>query len=129
MPAHTPDDTLARFANHKYINLQTFKKDGTPVNTPLWFAEYSGELVIYTTANTWKVKRMRNNPRVRIAPCDVRGNLKGEWIEGAARLLEGADAERAHGLLTRKYGLLKRLMDLFSRFRTEPRVAFALRLQ
>jgi PPOX class probable F420-dependent enzyme len=123
-----PEDKLAPFVNQKYINLQTFRKSGEPVNTPIWFAGFDGEFCVYTTENTWKVKRMRNNPRVRIAPCDARGNLKGEWVDGEARFLEGAEAERAQVLLTRKYGLLKRLMDFFSGFRKYKRVAFAIKV-
>ena len=71
---------------------------------------------------------MRNNSRVRIAPCDARGNLKGEWVEGSSRFLEGQEADRAQVLLTQKYGLLKRLMDFFSRFRKHKRVAFAIKV-
>src|SRR5690242_18441135 len=112
------EDKLAQFANQKYINLQTFNKDGTGVATPVWFAEGDGELVVYTTANSGKMKRLRNNKRVRVAVCDVRGNLKGEWVDGEARLFDVAEAARGNRLLTKKYGLIKRIMDFFSKFRS-----------
>lgn len=120
---------LAQFADQKYINLQTFKRDGTAVATPLWFAESGGELVFYTTATSGKVKRLRNNPRVRVAVSDMRGNLKGEWMDGEARRLDEAEAAKANRLITEKYGLIKRAMDFFSRFRKSPRAAFAIRVQ
>jgi PPOX class probable F420-dependent enzyme len=122
------DEKLAQFANQKYINLQTFKRDGTAVATPLWFAESGSELVFYTTATSGKVKRLRNNPRVRVAVSDVRGNLKGEWMEGEARRLDEAEAAQANRLITQKYGLIKRAMDFFSKFRKSPRAAFAIRV-
>ena len=123
------EDKLAQFAGQKYINLQTFKRDGTAVATPLWFAESGGELVFYTTATSGKVKRLRNNPRVRVAVSDVRGNLKGEWLDGEARRLDEAEAAQANRLITQKYGLIKRAMDFFARFRKSPRAAFAIRLR
>lgn len=122
------ENRLAPFANQKYINLQTFKKDGTPVATPVWFAEVGGELFVYTVANSGKIKRLRNNRRVRIAVCDVRGNLKGEWVDGEARLLDATEAASGNRLITQKYGLIKRIMDFFSRFRKQQRAVFAIRV-
>ena len=122
------EDKLAQFADQKYINLQTFRRDGTAVATPLWFARRGGELVFYTTDNTGKVKRIRNNRRVRVAVSDVRGNLKGEWVEAEARRLDETESADANRLITEKYGLIKRAMDFFSRFRKRPRAAFAIRV-
>ena len=78
----------ARFASlqgQKYINLETFRKNGQGVRTPVWFAGEPEQgvpekLYVYSTADSGKAKRIRNNPRVRVAPCDVRGKLFGEWI-------------------------------------------------
>lgn len=122
------ENKLAQFDGQKYINLQTFKRDGTPVATPLWFAESGGELVFYTTADSGKVKRLRNNRRVRVAVSDVRGNLKGEWVDAEARPLDDAESAEANRLITEKYGLIKRAMDFFSKFRKTPRAAFAIRV-
>jgi uncharacterized protein len=121
------EDKLAQFANQNYINLQTFRKNGTPVATPVWFAEGGGELYVYTLANSGKMKRLRNDRRVRVAACDARGKLKGEWVDGEARLLDAAEAARGNRLITEKY-LLKRVSDLFSRFRKQPRAVFAVRV-
>lgn len=122
------EDKLAQFANQKYISLQTFRKNGTPVDTPVWFAESGGELYVYTVANSGKVKRLRNNSHVRIAVCDMRGNLKGEWVDAEARLLDATEATRGNRLITKKYGLIKRLMDFFSKFRSQPRAVFVIRV-
>lgn len=122
-------EKLAQFANQKYLSLESYKKDGTPVATPLWFAQEGGVFYIYSLANAWKVKRIRNNPRVRIAPCDLRGNLKGEWVDAAARILDQTEAEKAHRLLNQKYGLLKRMGDFFSKLRKSARAAIAIQVK
>jgi uncharacterized protein len=110
-------EKLTPFVNQKYLNLETFKRDGTGVRTPLWFAEQDGRIYIYTLANAWKVKRVRNNPRVRIAPCDIRGKLTGDWVEARARIVEGSEAQLGHQLLDKKYGLMKKIGTWFSRLR------------
>jgi PPOX class probable F420-dependent enzyme len=116
---------LAPFASQQYFNLESFRKNGEGVATPLWFAESEGVFYFYTVADSYKVKRIRNNPRVRIAPCDVRGKLKGDWVEATARQLEGAEAKYADDLLNAKYGWKKRLINFFGRLRGHQRAAFA----
>lgn len=118
---------MAGFAGQKYLNLATYRKNGTAVYTPLWFAEEGGQIYVYSLANAGKVKRIRNNPRVKIAPCDIRGNVKGEWVEAEARIVDPAAAVHGHKLLTRKYGLLKRLGDFFSKLRKRDRVVMTIR--
>ena len=104
---------LAAFAVGKYLNLETYRRTGVPVRTPVWFAEDDRDpstLYVYTELNAGKVKRIRNNASVKIAPCTMRGTVKGEWVAAAARLVEGEEAARAHTLLNRKYWP-KRLVD------------------
>ena len=119
-------DKLAQFASRKYLNLESYRKNGQGVRTPLWFAEGKGVLYFYTVAHSYKVTRIRNNPRVRIAPCDMRGNVKGEWIDATARQLDEAEARQANDLLDRKYGLTKRLLNLLAKIRGHKRAAFAI---
>ncbi len=119
-------DALTAFAGHKYLSLETFRKSGVGVRTPLWFAEKDGELLLYTLADSGKVKRIRNNPRVRIAPSDLRGKVLGDWTEAAARFLEGDEARQANRLLNQKYWL-KRFFDWTSKLRKTPRVYLAVR--
>jgi uncharacterized protein len=116
------------YAGQKYINLVTFRKSGQGVATPVWFAEDGDVLFVYTLAEAGKVKRIRNNPRVRVAPCDMRGRVRGPWAEATARILEGEEARRAESLLNAKYGWQKRLLGFFARFRPRPRAYLAIRM-
>ena len=115
------NEKLAQFANQKYLNLESYRKNGVPVATPLWFAEDDGVLYVYSLANAGKVKRIRNNSRVRIMPCDVRGKPKGEWVDAEARIADDTTATQGHKLLNKKYGLLKRAGDVFSKLRKRER--------
>lgn len=119
---------LAQFAGQKYLNLETYRKTGAAVATPVWFAEDSGVLYIYSLANAGKVKRIRNNPRVRVMPCDMRGKPRGEWVDALARTLDAAGAERAHRLLDKKYGWMKKLGGLYSKIMKRDRAAIAIEL-
>ena len=119
-------DALAAFSGHKYLSLETFRKTGVGVRTPLWFAEEDGELLLYTLADSGKVKRRRNNPRVRIAPSDMRGKVLGGLLDAQARFLEGEDARRANQALNQKYWL-KGFFDWTSKLRKTPRVYIAVR--
>ena len=122
------NDALAQFANHQYLNLESFKRDGTSVQTPLWFAEEEGVFYIYTLANTWKVKRIRRTPRVRIAPCTMRGKVTGQWVEAEAQIVDGPTAEHGHMLLLQKYGWKKTVGNIFSGLMNRERVVMTIRL-
>ena len=92
-------------ADAQYVNLETFRKNGTGVQTPVWAAPNGDELVIFTNRNSYKVKRLRRNPSIRIAKCGVRGALKGPWHDGTARLVEDPAEQKAIiGALKKKYG-------------------------
>ncbi len=106
--------------NAQYMSLKTFRKNGDGVPTPVWFAEENDKLYVMTLAHAGKVKRIRNNSTIEIAPCDVRGNIKDgiDYIPASARLLPaGDDVKAANQRLTRKYGLFKRIFDLVQRNR------------
>lgn len=103
---------LAQFDRQSFLNLETFRKNGAGVPTPVWFAEQDGVLYVRTIDGSGKVKRIRNNGQVRLAPCDARGGLKGEWVTGQARIVsDPAEIETANKLLTKKYGLQKRFLE------------------
>ena len=110
----SPDSGLDQFANQNYLSLETFKKNGDGVKTPVWFVLDRGVFYVYTEADAWKVKRIRNNPRVRVAVCNVRGTVKGPWLDMNASIIEGDERRAADALLTRKY-FLKRIGNLFTR--------------
>ena len=100
----------------RYLSLQTFRKNGDPVSTPVWFAEAQGKYYCYTPNHAGKVKRLRNSSQSKVAPCDGRGNLLGEWIETQATLVESEDEQAlAFRLLRQKYGWQMGIGDLFAR--------------
>ncbi|MEV8506897.1 PPOX class F420-dependent oxidoreductase [Actinoplanes sp. NPDC051475] len=109
--------TLEQIGAEKYVSLTTFRKDGRAVATPLWVVPDGAGLAFWTPQGTGKLKRIRNSGRVTVAPCDMRGNLKGEAIEATARIGDEADRVRVGELLKRKYGLMGRLTLLGSRLR------------
>lgn len=119
---------LAQFVHQKYLNLEAYKKTGTPVATPVWFAEDNGTFYIYSLARAGKVKRIRSNQQVRVIPCDVRGKPKGEWVEAKARILDAGSAARGDRLLNQKYGWMKRIGDAFSWLRRRARVVIAIEI-
>jgi PPOX class probable F420-dependent enzyme len=123
-----PRPNFAPFAGQKYLNLESCKKDGTPVQTPVWFAEDRGVLYVYTLANAGKVKRIRRNPRIRIAPCTMRGKVIGPWVEAEASIVDATTAAHGHALLRQKYGWLKGIGDVCSRLLHRERVVIAMRL-
>src|SRR3954454_8866471 len=115
-------DLIVQFAGAKYLNLETFRKTGVGVRTPVWFAQdvlHSVPTItvfyIYSEADAGKLKRIRNNPKVRVAPCTMRGAIRGAWIDGRARICEDDEPARGQQLLMQKYGLLKIVGDFFSR--------------
>jgi len=105
---------FATLAGENYISLETFKKNGQGVQTPVWFVLHGDVIYVYTEADSWKVKRIRNNPRVRVAPCTIRGQVTGPWIDGSASIIDGDERRAADRLLDQKY-FLKRLGNLFTR--------------
>lgn len=100
-------------AGRKYALLVTFRRDGTPVPTPVWFALLDDRhLVMSTEERTAKVRRIRRDPRVRIFPSDPRGKPLGPGVEGTARLLTAPqDRERAEEALDRHYGRTRRIYE------------------
>jgi hypothetical protein len=102
----------------RYVNLETFRKNGTGVQTPVWAAPDGDEIVIFTNGDSYKVKRLQSNPRVRIAECGVRGGLKGPWHDGTGRLVsDEAGKQSALRALRRKYGWQMLLADWGGRIR------------
>ncbi len=103
------------FDRQHYLNLETFRKNGNGVKTPVWFVEDGGTLLVRTDAASGKVKRIRNNPQVHIAPCKIDGALLGDWVEASARLVSGPEIyHKVDRLLGKKYGLMKSLFGLAS---------------
>jgi|SRR5450432_2237326 len=107
---------ISEFDKCPYINLATLRKSGVEVKTPVWFAAAQGKLYVFTAGSSGKVKRVRNFTRVRIAPCDFRGNVLGEWRDTNARIMsEQVVIDRAYAALRAKYGFKMWLTDLGAR--------------
>jgi uncharacterized protein len=95
---------LSQFADQQYLNLETYRKNGQAMRTPVWFVQAGDVLYVHTVAGSGKVKRIRRNSQVRIAPCDRIGNVTGEWQAGEVRVLDVDGMQRANELLDQKYG-------------------------
>jgi PPOX class probable F420-dependent enzyme len=104
-----------QFAGQKVVSLESYKKSGEAVRTPLLFVAHEGVLYMRTPLQSWKVKRIRNNPRVRIAPSDMQGKVRGTWVEGQAEIYHESEMAWVNKLSKQKYGLTKRLMDFRNR--------------
>lgn len=103
MPSHVPD----ALRGHKYIQLTTFRKNGVGVGTPVWCGEDDGKLYVMTRSTMGKYKRIRNNPRVRVAPCTIRGVVTGPEFEATARMLPPEEHRHARKTINRKYWLAR----------------------
>ncbi len=109
MAVPSASEALRSLQGENYISLETFKRDGTGVKTPVWFAREGHHVMLFTDSRSWKVKRLGRNDRVRLAACGVRGKVHGQWFDGTCERLEGTAAKAAHKALTKRYWLLMRV--------------------
>ena len=109
--------TFAEVAKSEYILLTTFTKDGRPKPTAIWAAPDSDRLLVITQEKSWKVKRIRNTPRVTIAPCDRAGKPKGEAVEAVATILDKSANGATYDAIGKRYGLLGKTFGVFSKLR------------
>ena len=100
-----------------YISVTTFRRDGRGVPTPVWFVAEANRLYVYTAVTSGKVKRMRRDPHVTVAPCSVRGRVRATPVAGVATFLDDAEARRVARLFDHKYGITRRLLGLYGRIR------------
>jgi uncharacterized protein len=103
-----------QFDDYKYINLETYKKNGKSISTPVWFVIENNLIFVVTRSSTGKVKRLKNNPNVRIMPCGFRGGPKGEWVSGIAEFIDCRESARIVNLRNKKYGITAKLASLFT---------------
>jgi uncharacterized protein len=99
----------------RYLSLATFRANGAEVATPVWFAPVDGAYYVFTLRESGKMKRLRRSSRARVAPCDARGTITGEWRDATARIVTDRTAiSRANAALVAKYGWQKRLLEVGS---------------
>ena len=112
-------NSLSRFENERVISLETYRRNGQSVRTPVWFLRENGLLYVYTDDSTGKVKRLRRNSKVRVAPSHFRGKPKADYIDAEAHIETAADfVDRYHTKIYDQYGwqaTLTRLLNRFSR--------------
>lgn len=112
----TEPDLLRRLGGERYVSLATFRRDGRAVETPVWAVAREARLYVFTEAKSWKVKRLRRDPRVRVTPCDVRGRRRGPPAAGTGRVLDDPALEaEVYRAFERKYGWQMHLLNVFSR--------------
>jgi uncharacterized protein len=127
--------SFSPFVGQKYLNIETFRKNGEGVKTPVWFAEdpsanlqsNEARLYVYTIGASGKIKRIRFNSSVRIAPCDMRGTVKGDWVEARAEIVTGEEETKGMALLNKKYFPWKQVLDFFAMFSKRERIVFVIR--
>ncbi|MCZ2807483.1 PPOX class F420-dependent oxidoreductase [Modestobacter sp. VKM Ac-2983] len=95
---------MTRLPTSRYVSLTTFRRTGEAVPTPVWAAPEGDALVVWTRADSGKVKRLRHTSRVTVAPCDMRGRLEGPAVDAVAEFLDPAEWAHARAALARRYG-------------------------
>ena len=109
--------TFDEIAKAKYVLLTTFTKDGKPKPTAIWAAPDGDRLLVMTEDDSWKVRRIRNTPRVTLAICDVRGNPRSESIDAVGRVLDKSEAPAVVRAVQKRYGLLGWLFVSYMKLR------------
>jgi uncharacterized protein len=121
---------FADLAKAQYILLTTFTKDGRPKPTPIWTAADGDRLLVITEENSWKVKRIRNTPRVTLATCTMRGRATSEAVEGTAAILDKSETPTVYDAIGKRYGIVGKIFNFFSKLRggTQNNVGLELRV-
>jgi uncharacterized protein len=125
---------FAAFRGQKYLSLETFRKNGEGVKTPVWFAadpnvdvaSDKARLFVYTIGVSGKIKRIRNNRNVKIAPCTIRGSVTGEWQDARAEIVTAGEATRGMSLINKKYSPLTWLTTLGAYLRKRERIVMVI---
>ena len=112
---------LNELGDPKFIALETFRKNREAVKTPVWTVPLDGKLLVWTQGDSWKIKRARNNPRVRVANCDMMGKTEGPWVEGVvASISDDPERKKAmRGRLMRKYPFMFPFLSVVATLRRE----------
>ena len=104
--------SAAQFSSQKTISLETYKKNGNPVKSPVWVIEENGMLYVRSDPKSWKIKRIRKNSSVRLAPSTMSGKVKGDWMKGETHFVDGEEAKRVLNLFNKKYGFMIKTTQL-----------------
>ena len=110
---------LEEIESEKCISLETYRKNNEPVRTPVWFVIKDDLIYVVTRDQTGKVKRLRNNQQVKIATCNFKGKIKGQWISGTAKILTEDETKDAVKWREKKYGLMAKIAKFLSKGKGE----------
>ena len=116
-------DVLERLKHERYISVETYRRNGRAVRTPVWFVISDGLVIVVTRDQTGKFRRLRNDRRVRIAACSIRGHVREDggdgdargWASGTATILSERETADAVRMRDAKYGMMARLAKVLSR--------------
>ena len=111
--------SLDEIKSEKYISLETYRKNGQPVQTPVWFVVKDGLVYVVTRSQTGKVKRLQNNLKVKFALCTIKGKVTGEWVSGTAKILDENQTKEAVKIRDRKYGFMAKITKFVSKNKGE----------
>ena len=115
--------TLEGLKKQSYISIETYRKSGEGVRTPVWFVESGGLLFFLTRADSGKIERLRRNDQVKVAPCKMNGEITGNWFSAAASFVESEETMKTlKSLFDEKYGAVMRITTVFSRLQRKKRV-------
>ena len=109
--------TFDEVSKAQYVSLTTFTKDGRPKPTAIWIARDGDRALVITEKNAWKVKRIRNTPRVTLAICDMKGKVKSDTVEAVATVLDESQTESVYQAINQRYGIVGRIFNFFSKLR------------
>ena len=118
---------LEQLESEKYISVETFRKSGDGVKTPVWFVIRDETIFVITRDQTGKFKRLKNNTKVNVAICSMKGDVKSEWSSGAATILSDEQVKEVSKWRDKKYGFLSKLAKFASKTKGEL-CAFSIKL-
>jgi hypothetical protein len=122
--------SLQQFAGQRYLNLETFRKNGQSMPTPVWFVQAGEVLYVRTVAGSGKVKRINNNAQVNVMPCGQNGEPLGTWVQARAReLIDEATYAQVNGLVIAKYGEMAQMFESQAKARGQHYTVIEIRLE
>ena len=119
---------LEEIESEKYISVETYRKNGDPVRTPVWFTIKNNQIFVVTRDQTGKVKRLKNNTQVKIATCTIKGKIKGKWVSGVAEILDEEKTKDAVKRRDKKYGFFSKMARFLTKNKGEL-LAFSIKIK
>ena len=119
---------LEDIESEKYISVETYRKNGDPVRTPVWFTIKNNQIFVVTRDQTGKVKRLKNNTQVKIATCSIKGEIKGKWASGVAEILDEEKTKDAVKRRDKKYGFFSKMARFLTKSKGEL-LAFSIKIK